>query len=91
MPDCEGAADGESAAFSYTWKKSSYSQGQSNCVEVGLRPWDWVKSSYSCGQNNCVETACDGHAVKVRDTKDTSIPGITVTPQAWTAFLDYIE
>lgn len=75
---------------SWQWKKSSYSQGTSNCVEVGLREWPWKKSKYST-HSNCVETKSAGGAVMVRDTKDRSIPAIAVAPEAWETFLSTLR
>jgi hypothetical protein len=37
------------------WRKSSYSGGNGNCVEVAYT--DWRKSSYSDANGNCVEVA----------------------------------
>jgi hypothetical protein len=34
-----------------TWRKTSYSQANSACVEVGI----WRKASYSTQDSNCVE------------------------------------
>jgi Domain of unknown function (DUF397) len=40
------------------WRKSTYSNGQANCIEVaGL----WSKSSYSNSSSNCVEVAGKWH------------------------------
>jgi hypothetical protein len=36
-----------------TWRKSSYSGSEANCVEVGAIPWR--KSSYSGSEADCVE------------------------------------
>lgn len=68
------------------WRKSSYSGDQGNCVEVAV----WAKSSYSGDQGgDCVEVAvCAQPAVHVRDSKDTAIPALTVSPQAWATLLD---
>ncbi|MEV6795445.1 DUF397 domain-containing protein [Streptomyces sp. NPDC051320] len=46
----------------------------------------WFKSSYSGDQGNCVEVAKTTATVHVRDSKDHSRPGLTLTPTAWTAF-----
>ncbi|MEN3582595.1 DUF397 domain-containing protein [Streptomyces sp. ZYX-F-203] len=47
----------------------------------------WFKSSYSGGGgDNCVEVALAPQAVHVRDSKDTGIPPLTVSPTAWSAF-----
>ncbi|MEU7279029.1 DUF397 domain-containing protein [Streptomyces sp. NPDC045431] len=68
------------------WFKSSYSSGQGgDCVEVALC---WTKSSYSGDQGgDCVEVAACPHTVHVRDSKDTALPALTVSPTAWSAFL----
>ncbi|WP_329117462.1 DUF397 domain-containing protein [Streptomyces sp. NBC_01353] len=68
------------------WFKSSYSGDQGgDCVEVAI---SWTKSSYSSEQGgNCVEVAACPHTVHVRDSKDTSLPSLTVTPDAWSRFL----
>lgn len=67
------------------WFKSSYSgSGGDNCIEVAL---SWHKSSYSGGGgDNCVEVAVRPAAVHVRDSKDTRIRPLVVTPAAWSAF-----
>ncbi|MHC5701305.1 DUF397 domain-containing protein [Streptomyces tirandamycinicus] len=47
----------------------------------------WFKSSYSGGEgDNCVEVAVRPQAVHIRDSKDTRIRPLVVTPTAWTAF-----
>jgi hypothetical protein len=47
----------------------------------------WFKSSYSgSGGGNCVEIAVRPEAVHVRDSKDTGIRPLVVTPTAWAAF-----
>ncbi|MGW9423868.1 DUF397 domain-containing protein [Streptomyces koyangensis] len=56
----------------------------------------WVKSSYSSQDGgDCVEwapsTALSTGAVPVRDSKDTSIPGITVSGVAWSAFVGSLK
>ena len=68
------------------WAKSSYSGSNNNdCVEVA-----WVKSSYSGSDNNdCVEVSASDDAVLVRDSKDPNGPHLSLTPQAWSAFLAY--
>ncbi|WP_405899168.1 DUF397 domain-containing protein [Streptomyces sp. NBC_00727] len=68
------------------WFKSSYSgQNGGNCVEVAL---SWSKSSYS-GTNggNCVEVATCPHTVHVRDSKDTTVPALALSPDAWAIFI----
>ncbi|GAA2885286.1 DUF397 domain-containing protein [Streptomyces mexicanus] len=47
----------------------------------------WFKSSYSGGDgDNCVEVALRPEAVHVRDSKDTSIRPLVVTPSTWATF-----
>lgn len=49
---------------------------------------NWRKSSYSSDSGGaCVEVASSGGAVLVRDTTDRSGPSLTITPDAWQAFL----
>lgn len=66
-----------------TWRKSSYSSTEANCVEVGA----WHKSSYSTSQSNCVEVATSPIEVGVRDTKDRAAGHLAVSAEAWTSFL----
>jgi hypothetical protein len=85
-----------------TWRKSSYSTAQSNCVEVAD---DWRKSRYSNAQGNCVEiaaqwrkssyTADQGNCVEathgepgilVRDSKDPGGPALRFGAADWEAF-----
>jgi hypothetical protein len=48
---------------------------------------DWFKSSYSgTGGDNCVEVAVRPEAVRVRDSKDTRLRPLVVSPDAWSAF-----
>ncbi|GGY25022.1 DUF397 domain-containing protein [Streptomyces omiyaensis] len=71
------------------WFKSSYSGDQGgNCVEVAV---GWTKSSYSVDQGECVEVAACVHSVHVRDSKDTTIPSLSVSPDAWDAFLRRVK
>ncbi|MBQ0862681.1 DUF397 domain-containing protein [Streptomyces sp. A73] len=68
------------------WFKSSYSGSQGDsCIEVAM---DFRKSSYSTAQgDDCVEVATLPGAVHVRDSKDTTIPSLCITPAAWSAFI----
>ncbi|MFI6966876.1 DUF397 domain-containing protein [Streptomyces sp. NPDC050255] len=50
---------------------------------------DWLKSSYSGDQGNCVEVATHPHAIHVRDSKDLTVPALTLSPAAWAAFLQH--
>ncbi|MGW2341252.1 DUF397 domain-containing protein [Streptomyces sp. NPDC001661] len=50
----------------------------------------WFKSSYSSSEGGaCVEVATEPTAIHVRDSKNNADggPHLTVTPEAWTAFL----
>ena len=68
-----------------TWRKSSYSGSQANCVEVAALPWR--KSSYSGGQANCVELGSAPGHVLIRDTKTNGTgPVLRVTLTAWHRF-----
>ncbi|MGW2037236.1 DUF397 domain-containing protein [Streptomyces virginiae] len=68
------------------WIKSSYSTGSGGeCVEVAMT---WRKSNHSDGDGGeCVEVATCPHAIHVRDSKDTTRPGLRVGASAWTAFV----
>ncbi|MDO0926544.1 DUF397 domain-containing protein [Streptomyces sp. TG1A-8] len=51
---------------------------------------DWFKSSYSGSSgDNCVEVALTPQAVHVRDSKDTRIQPLLVSPTAWSAFTEH--
>ncbi|MFF9159987.1 DUF397 domain-containing protein [Streptomyces longwoodensis] len=55
---------------------------------AGEQPWR--RSSYSGGAGGeCVEVALLPHAVRVRDSKDTSRALVPVTASAWSAFLKF--
>ncbi|MFD9040540.1 DUF397 domain-containing protein [Streptomyces bottropensis] len=51
----------------------------------------WFKSSYSGGTdgNSCVEVAITPGTVHVRDSKDTRLPRLALTPSAWSDFVSY--
>lgn len=47
----------------------------------------WLKSSYSgTTGNNCVAIAAHPDTIRVRDSKDTRITPLTLTPTAWATF-----
>ncbi|MGW4850395.1 DUF397 domain-containing protein [Streptomyces sp. NPDC004288] len=71
---------------SLAWFKSSYSGTEGgDCIEVAA---GWVKSSYSGGDGGqCVEVAARAGAVHVRDSKDVTRPGLSVSPEAWAGFV----
>jgi hypothetical protein len=69
-----------------TWRKSSYSGSQANCVEIA-----WRKSSHSGTQENCVEIAFVPLAVAVRDSKNVDGPTLAVEPSVFATFLGSIR
>lgn len=49
---------------------------------------DWFKSSYSGSDGgDCVEVAASVDAVHVRDSKNTTRPGLRVSRASWSQFL----
>ena len=80
------SGDGDSCVeVALSWRKSSYSSSDGDdCVEVAHT---WHKSSHSGGDgDSCIEVATGPEAVHVRDSKDTSLPPLTLSPSAWAAF-----
>ncbi|MFD3558664.1 DUF397 domain-containing protein [Streptomyces sp. NPDC058686] len=84
---------GQCLEAAYEWRKSSYSGSDGgNCLEVAH---DWRKSTYSSEQGGaCLEVSPTPAAIHIRDSKnipaDTGGTGtgiVTVTPEAWVAFL----
>lgn len=50
----------------------------------------WFKSSHSTDEGgNCVEVATRPHAIHIRDSKDLTVPALTLSPAAWAAFLKH--
>jgi hypothetical protein len=47
---------------------------------------NWRRSTY-CSSNGCVEVARGSNTVHVRDTKDPDGPQLTVSVDAWRAFI----
>ncbi|MFG2469082.1 DUF397 domain-containing protein [Streptomyces canus] len=47
----------------------------------------WYKSSYSGDQGECLELAATPSTIHIRDSKTPTAPALTVTPSAWSAFL----
>jgi hypothetical protein len=64
------------------WRKSTFSNGASACVEVG-----WRKSSFSNGGNACVEIALRRPGVGVRDSKYQAGPTLDFPTSDWRTFL----
>lgn len=75
----------DTTVTSAAWRKSSYSSGASNCVEVATTR-AWRKSSYSQGAANCVEVAV-GPGVAVRDSKNPTGLALVVPAGAWRRFV----
>jgi hypothetical protein len=67
------------------WRKSSYSGGQGDCVEIA-----WRKSSYSGHEGDCVEIGwpADTADVAVRDSKCPAGSALSFPVDAWRAFVD---
>lgn len=57
----------------------------------------WFKSSYSGTEgDNCLEVAVSATdatpmAVHVRDSKDTTLPHLDVSPAAWAAMVAHVQ
>ncbi|MHB9862283.1 DUF397 domain-containing protein [Streptomyces sp. YIM S03343] len=50
----------------------------------------WIKSSYSSEEGGeCVQVASGLRTVFVRDSKETSRPGLAVATGAWAAFVGF--
>ena len=64
-----------------SFRKSSRSFANGNCVEVGFR-----KPARSMSNGNCVETASGCGAVLVRDTADRDGTVLAFSAAAWSAF-----
>ncbi|WP_326688169.1 DUF397 domain-containing protein [Streptomyces sp. NBC_01795] len=52
---------------------------------------EWTKSSYSGNENgsNCIEVAATPGTIHVRDSKDTTVPHLSISPTAWADFLTH--
>ncbi|MEV4056839.1 DUF397 domain-containing protein [Amycolatopsis sp. NPDC049688] len=70
----------------FTWRKSSYSATEGECVEVGF---DWRKSSYTA-KDECVEVRL-ADTVGVRDTKARHLGQLTVSRAAWSALISMVQ
>ncbi|OZM73726.1 DUF397 domain-containing protein [Amycolatopsis antarctica] len=69
-----------------TWRVSSHSAGNGNCVEVG-----WRTSSHSAGNGGCVEVREVPGEVHVRDTKNRTGGELHLPREGWNAFLTTIR
>jgi hypothetical protein len=66
------------------WRKSTYSNGSGDCVEVGMA---WRKATHSNGSGNCVEVGTAPRAILIRDTTNRSGATLTVSAETWRALL----
>ncbi|MYQ78110.1 MULTISPECIES: DUF397 domain-containing protein [unclassified Streptomyces] len=57
----------------------------------GAAGLEWFKSSYSSSSegDSCVEVAAASGAVRVRDSKDLSVPELAFGETAWAGFVSY--
>lgn len=72
------------------WHKSTRSSGASNCVEVAAGK-TWRKSSQCNGATNCVEVAGGPAWAAMRDSKDPEGPALTMSVEAFSAFVDVVR
>ena len=70
-----------------TFRKSSYSGHDQNCVEVAHIPATFRKSSYSGQGQNCVEVAGLPCGAAVRDSKHPDHGHLPFPAAEWDAFL----
>lgn len=50
----------------------------------------WFKSSHSGAEGgDCIEVAAEPGTVHVRDSKDTAGPSLTLSPEGWSAFVQF--
>jgi hypothetical protein len=70
------------------WRKSTYSNGQGECVEVGLA---WRKATHSNGIGVCVEVGAASRAVLVRDTTNRAGATLAVPATAWRSLLTRVR
>jgi hypothetical protein len=82
-------------AAATNWHKSSRSQAQNGCVEVGsakVSLTGWHKSSFSNGENACVEVGGSDTVIGVRDTKLAPVSPILAFPaRSWVAFTEEVR
>lgn len=76
------------------WRKSSYSgTSGGECVECApLGQVAWRKSSYSGSSGgDCVEVAHPTPCIAVRDSKHPAAGTLTLSPEAYGAFIGYVR
>ncbi|RLK60569.1 DUF397 domain-containing protein [Actinokineospora cianjurensis] len=66
------------------WRKSSFSSGNGECVEVA---YVWRKSSASSANGQCVEVAFAAERVAVRDSKNPNGPIVILPARSLTALV----
>ena len=75
-----------SGPLASSWRKSSRSQINGNCLEAA-----WQKSSHS-NSTNCTEAALRNDTVLVRDSKlGDGSPVLAFSPTDWQSFLQRIK
>jgi uncharacterized protein DUF397 len=65
-----------------TWRKSSFSGPETDCVELA-----WHKASFSASQTDCVEVAWPVTGVAVRDSKNPAGPILLLSERAHAALI----
>lgn len=86
--------DSTPAQVNVLWRKSSYSGSTGgDCVECApLGSAAWRKSSYSgTSGGECVEVADLTPCVAVRDSKNPAVGTLTLAPESYAAFIDYLR
>jgi hypothetical protein len=68
------------------FRKSSYSSGGENCVEVAQVAPAFRKSSYSTSHENCVEVADLPTGAAIRDSKHPDAGFLPVGAAEWVSF-----
>ena len=66
-----------------SWRKSSHSFSNGNCVEVAA----WRKAARSSHNGECVEVGHGPQVIAVRDTKNPGGPSLLFSPTEWQSFL----